>query len=177
MRVCDFLKTQPSDMIKTLIFQADDQVVAVLVRGDHEVNLEKLHQLLPGCHIELADEATIQSCTGAAVGFAGPIGLVEQVDRLMIDYGVAAMATGVTGANKTDTHVRNVVPGRDFPLDGDMVTVTDLRNACEGGHLPGQTFTVQKRASRSARSSNSAPNTVPNYRPASRTRPVTSNPV
>jgi len=48
------------------------------------------------------------------------------------------MAVGVSGANKTDHHVRNVVPGRDFPLEGDTITVTDLRNAVEGDTLNGQ---------------------------------------
>ena len=42
------------------------------------------------------------------------------------------MAIGVTGANKTDYHVKNIVPGRDFPLEGDNVIVADIRNAVEG---------------------------------------------
>jgi prolyl-tRNA synthetase len=42
------------------------------------------------------------------------------------------MAVGVTGANKTDYHVKNIVPGRDFPLQGDNIVVADIRNAVEG---------------------------------------------
>ena len=51
---------------------------------------------------------------------------------MVIDHAVAAMAVGVTGANKTDHHTRNVVPGRDFLLEGDNVVVADIRLAQPG---------------------------------------------
>ncbi len=130
--VCDFLKTKPEDMIKTLIYSTDDGPIAALVRGDHELNPEKMTQILGGAKNELADEATIQKVTGAAVGFAGPVSLAEKVEKMIIDHAVAAMAVGVTGANKTDYHTRNIIPGRDFPLEGDNITVADVRNAVEG---------------------------------------------
>ena len=130
--VCNFLKTKPEEMLKTLIYSAGDQTVAVLIRGDHDVNEEKLRFAVSGKHIELADETTIEKATGAKVGFAGPVGIATSVDRILIDHAVAAMPVWVTGANKTDYHVRNVVPGRDFTLEGDNITVTDLRYAVEG---------------------------------------------
>jgi prolyl-tRNA synthetase len=139
--VCAFLKTQPKDMIKTLIHAdplrpqseaSSDNVIATLIRGDHDLNLEKLTQILGGKTAELANEAVIEKVTGAKVGFAGPIGLAGKVSKLIIDYAVAAMAVGVTGANKTDYHVKNVIPGRDFPLKGDNVIIADIRNAVEG---------------------------------------------
>jgi prolyl-tRNA synthetase len=136
--VCAFLKTRPRDMIKTLIYSADGDAVAALVRGEHDLNPEKLTQALGGRHAALADEATIEKVTGAKVGFAGPIGIVEKVSVLIIDHAVAAMAVGVTGANKTDYHVRDVVPGRDFPLAGDNVIVADIRNAVEGDSYNGK---------------------------------------
>ncbi len=130
--VCDFLKTEPKDMVKTLIYSAGDEVIIGVVRGDHEINMEKLTQAVGGKHIELADEATIEKVSGAKVGFAGPMGKAEKVSKMIIDYSVAAMAVGITGANKTDYHRKNVVPGRDFPLEGDNIIVTDIRNAVEG---------------------------------------------
>jgi prolyl-tRNA synthetase len=48
------------------------------------------------------------------------------------------MAVGVTGANKTDYHVKNVVPGRDFPLKGENIIVADIRNAVEGDSYKGK---------------------------------------
>ncbi len=136
--VCEFLKTRPEQMIKTLVYQSGEEVFAALVRGDHEVNPEKLNQFFVGRHIELADEATIRKVTGAAVGFAGPVGLAGHVDRILIDHAAAAMAVGVTGANKTDYHLKNVVPGRDFPLEGEAVQVCDIRNAAEGDTYGGK---------------------------------------
>ena len=136
--VCAFLKTEPADMIKTLIYDVEGRPIAALVRGDHELNAEKLTQALAGRHAELADEPTIEQATGAKVGFAGPMGLAGKVEKLIVDHAVAAMRVGVTGANKTDYHTRNVVPGRDFPLNGDNVVVTDIRNATEGDMRDGK---------------------------------------
>ncbi len=130
--VCEFLGTKPTEMIKTLVYSTGERTVVALVRGDHDVNDAKLTHAADATHIELADDATVQRVTEAATGFAGPVGLAGKVDSLLIDHGVAAMAIGVTGANKTDYHTKNVVPGRDFPLDGDNVKVADVRNAVEG---------------------------------------------
>ncbi len=130
--VCAFLKTKPKQMIKTLIFKAGDDTVVSLVRGDHDLNPEKLTQALQGKHNELADVETIEKITGAKVGFAGPMALAQKVSIMIIDHAVAAMPIGVTGANKTDYHTKNIVPGRDFPLEGDNIVVADIRNAVEG---------------------------------------------
>lgn len=119
-------------MIKTLIHTDGDNVIATLIRGDHDLNPEKLTQILGGKTAELADEATIEKITGAKVGFAGPMGLAGKVSKLIIDHAVEAMAVGVTGANKTDYHIKNVVPGRDFPLKGENIIIADIRNAVEG---------------------------------------------
>lgn len=137
--VCEFLKTTPQRMIKTLIYQIggedkgeDKKVVVALVRGDHDVNEDKLRAAVGGGAIELAAEGVVQKISGAGVGFAGPLGLIEKVGKLIIDPSVAAMDAGITGANKTDYHVKNVVAGRDFPLEGKNVIVADIRNAVEG---------------------------------------------
>jgi prolyl-tRNA synthetase len=137
--VCAFLKLKPHKMIKTLIYQTSDKKVAIaLVRGDHEVNMEKFTKFFPGQHIDLADEAAIVNLTGAAVGFAGPVGICGKADKVIIDHAVAAMALGATGANKTDYHTVNVVPGRDFPLEGANIVVADIRNAFEGDTYEGK---------------------------------------
>ena len=150
--VTKFLSCQPADMIKTLIYTATyapaapshlpaetpeadkprTATLVVLVRGDHDVNENKLMRICGASHVELAGEGAIGSLTGAAVGFAGPVGMAAKAGRLLIDATVAAMPAGITGANKTDYHVKNVVPGRDFPLEGQNVVVADIRNAVEG---------------------------------------------
>jgi len=119
-------------------------VLAAAVRGDHEVNGEKLTQLAGGRHVELAGEGVIQKVTGAAVGFAGPQTLSGKLALLIVDPAVAAMVSGVAGANRTDYHVRNVVPGRDFPLEGGNVKVADVRNAVEGDSYRGQRLVFRR---------------------------------
>jgi len=140
--VCAFLGTQPRQMIKTLIYMpaaeqskdAEPTPVVVLVRGDHDVNEHKLAKLAPS-PLELADDATIQTLTGAEVGFAGPH-MLRGKHRLIVDQAVAVMRNGATGANKTGWHVKNLNPGRDFPLEDEHVTVGDVRTVVEGDLSP-----------------------------------------
>ena len=119
--------------------------VLALVRGDHEINMEKLAQALDGESVELAKEATIEETTGAKVGFAGPVNINrDRFDKIIIDHAVAAMAVGVTGANKDDYHTKNVVPGRDFPLEAENVTIADIRCAVEGDTHNGKKLLFKK---------------------------------
>lgn len=111
--------------IKTVIFLADGSPVAVLVRGDHSINETKVMNELNAITLELADAETVKSITGAATGFAGPVGLDIP---LLVDAVVADMGTAVTGANETDYHLRHVVPGRDFSIK----QIGDYRNVQEG---------------------------------------------
>ncbi len=106
-------------------------VLIALLRGDHAANELKIAAAV-GHGVELADEHTIEELTGAKVGFAGPADLVDKVCRIIVDPAVAAMPSGTTGANRTDYHMLNVVPGRDFPLEGENVLVADIRNAARG---------------------------------------------
>ena len=142
--VCALLGTRPKDMIKTLIFSIGDKAIAALVRGDHELNPEKLTQVLSGGHVELANEEIIEQVTNAKVGFAGPMGIGRRVAKLIVDHSVAAMAVGVTGANKTNYHIKNVVPGRDFPLEGENIIVTDVRYAEPGDTYRGRKLLFKK---------------------------------
>jgi prolyl-tRNA synthetase len=142
--VCSFLGSQPSDMIKTLIYSAGEQTIAVLVRGDHELNPEKMTQIIGGEHMDLASELVIEEVTGAKVGFAGPIGMTDKVSKFIIDHAVAAMAVGIAGANKTDYHIKNVVPGRDFQLEGENITVADIRFAGQGDTYNGEKLLFKK---------------------------------
>ncbi|MFX3633389.1 MAG: proline--tRNA ligase [Candidatus Pristimantibacillus sp.] len=115
--------------IKTLIYVADGNAIAVLVRGDHEVNEIKLKNVLSASNLELADFNTTEQATGAPVGFAGPIGLTIPI---YADYAVAAMLSGVAGANEADYHIGHVRPGVHFKID----QVGDFRNAVEGDGCP-----------------------------------------
>jgi prolyl-tRNA synthetase len=111
--VCGFLSVGPESVVKTLIFSADGKPVAVLIRGDHEVNEAKVRNYL-GCDtLELADEEMIRKATGSPRGFAGAVGVKT---RVIADYSLLGMVDCVMGANREDYHLRHVKPGRDFPV-------------------------------------------------------------
>ncbi len=135
--VSRFLKVSEKQLIKTLLYDADDKTVAVLVRGDHEVNEGKLARILGAQNLKLASAQTIRDITHAPVGFSGPVGLSGV--RLIVDHAVSVMTNAVAGANKDQTHVLNVNPGRDFKADetADLrfPTVEDTSAFAEGGKL------------------------------------------
>ena len=129
-------------MIKTLIYdvKALKRVehkdvewtgwVVALVRGNHEINEQKLEHAVRASlkdelllEFGLATPDSIEELTGAAVGFAGPQGLAERADLMVVDRDVATMRNAATGANKTDYHVKNVNPGVDFPIEGEKVAL------------------------------------------------------
>jgi prolyl-tRNA synthetase len=105
-------------MLKTVLYRATfnerEQVVAVMARGDRELNEVKLLNHLGALKVELADEKLVRSATGAAPGFAGPLGLRADV-RLLADASVEGVNGFLCGGNETDTHYLDVWFGRDLP--------------------------------------------------------------
>ncbi|NIS63392.1 MAG: proline--tRNA ligase [Proteobacteria bacterium] len=127
--VTQFLKVRPQDLVKTLLFETDQGVVAALIRGDHEINESKLEKLLACREVKLASDDAVLGATGAPKGFAGPIGLSVKV---IADYSVEPMMDFVTGANEEDAHYVNVNLGRDVKVDH----FGDLRMIKEGDSCP-----------------------------------------
>ncbi|MFO0730750.1 MAG: proline--tRNA ligase [Nitrospiraceae bacterium] len=109
--VTAFLKITPQQLVKTLLYSTGKDTVAVLVRGDHEVNEIKVKRLLNVTDVELVKPELVPSLTGAPVGFAGPVGL-KQI-RILADHAVKVMTNFVVGGNKADTHLVDVNVGRD----------------------------------------------------------------
>mgnify|MGYP000923932563 FL=1 len=118
----NFFKTTADKFVKTLIYKIDDKVVAVMIRGDRDVNVTKLQNLFNASEIEMADPNTVEQATGAEVGFAGPINI--KTDVLVVDEEVAHTKNFIIGANETGYHYENVNYGRDFTAD----IVADIRN-------------------------------------------------
>ena len=128
--VSAFLGEPPAQFVKTLLVQAEDgEVVAALVRGDHELSETKLQAALGGRGVALAEEATVARVTGAPVGFAGPVGLSL---RLLADASLKGLRGGVAGANRADTHLVGVDQERDLP----GLAFADLRHARGGDRCP-----------------------------------------
>ncbi|MDR3256195.1 MAG: proline--tRNA ligase [Endomicrobium sp.] len=128
--VAKFLNSSPKKFVKTMIYIADEKPVAVLVRGDHEINEIKLQDLLGASEIMLADERTVISITKAPVGFAGPVGL-ENI-KIVADLSVIEISNAITGANKKDYHVKNVNYKRDYNAN----IIADIRKVMHGDICP-----------------------------------------
>jgi len=137
--VAAFLQVEPQNIVKTLIYETDQGPVAVLLRGDHEVNEVKVKNLLGVTDLLLAGPAKVKELTGAEVGFTGPIGLPIPV---YADQAVAALPAMVTGANKDGHHFTGVHPQRDLQI----TRIADLRQVTERDPCPrcGGTLTLLK---------------------------------
>ena len=129
-QVSAFLKVAPQQVIKTLLYTAGQEVVGVLVRGDHDVSASKLARALKASPLQLADAKTVERLSGAPVGFAGPVKLAGV--RLVADHAAMAVVNGVAGANADQTHLVHVNPGRDFQA----AQVADLRVITETDPCP-----------------------------------------
>ena len=135
-----FFNTTEKKFAKTLIFNADGKIVAVMVRGDREVNEVKVSNALGGVvNLDMATAEEVFSATSAKVGFAGPIGI--KVDELLVDEEVTNMYNFIVGANETGYHIENVNYGRDF--EG---KVGDYRNITAGEKCPscGKEVTISR---------------------------------
>jgi prolyl-tRNA synthetase len=127
--VTSFLKVGPEKLVKTLLYQADGETVAALIRGDRDINEVKLKNHIDCIDFEMSPPEIVMKVTGARVGFAGPIGLSGI--RTIADPEVKSMVNFVVGANRDDTHIINVNIG-DFRID----EVTEIRKAEEGEICP-----------------------------------------
>ncbi len=123
-----FLKITSDQVVKTLIYQAEDQFYACLLSGDREINELKLSKLLGVHEVVLADPSDVKRITGAEVGYAGPIGLDIPI---IIDEDILVKHNYLVGANKTDYHYINVNLS-DYHYD----MVADIKNVKEKDPCP-----------------------------------------
>jgi prolyl-tRNA synthetase len=131
-----FIGITAEQTLKTLIVEGEEQPVALVLRGDHELNAVKA-QKIPGVAtpLTMADSETVRRVTGCEPGFAGPIGLEIPV---YYDHATAVMADFVIGANEADMHYTGVNFGRDI----EEPETVDLRNVVEGDPTPGGSGTL-----------------------------------
>jgi len=130
--VSAFLGVQPERCVKTIIVRGNDGLVALCVRGDHEVNEVKAAKLaeLPG-EVVLADEADIIGATGTKPGFIGPAGLPDSIP-VIVDRDAAVLADFVCGGNADGTHHR----GANWERDARITRIEDIRKVVEGDASP-----------------------------------------
>lgn len=127
--IVTFLEVPIEKTMKSMLYQVDEEVIMVLVRGDHEVNDIKIKNALDATNVELVDPAMAVELLGANFGSLGPIGVPENV-RIFADNAVKDMVNAVAGANEDGFHYVNVNPTRDFEVtsyfDLRMIQVGDL---------------------------------------------------
>ena len=135
--LCKMLKVTAAETIKTLIVEGDDGPVALILRGDHELNAIKA-QKLDGVAspLTMANAETIKQATGSEPGSLGPVGTKLPI---YFDHAVAAMADFSCGANEVEQHFTGVNFGRDLP---EPETV-DIRNVVAGDPVPGGKGTLK----------------------------------
>lgn len=136
--LCQFLGVAPAQCVKTLIVDGTDGgVVALILRGDHELNAVKA-QKLPGVAkpLRMASAERVRAVAGAEPGYLGPVGFAG---RIYVDRAAAALADFVCGANEKDTHFTGVNWGRDLAAPDPR----DIRNAVAGDPSPGGRGTLQ----------------------------------
>ncbi len=129
--VSTLLGVTPAQCVKTLLVDGDDgEVVALVIRGDHELNPVKAQKLVGVANpLKMAGAERIRAAVGAEPGFIGPLGFKI---RIYVDHSAAQLADFVCGANEKDMHYRGVNWGRDLP---DQQCV-DIRNVQAGDPSP-----------------------------------------
>ncbi len=127
--VTQFLNVSSDKLIKTIVFETDQGLVAGLVRGDREINPVKLKNLIDCEWLNPAPEELITKETGVPCGYLGPVGVQLKV---FADTEIKHMSNGITGANKADTHLTGVQFGRDLKVE----KVGDLKDVNEGDRCP-----------------------------------------
>lgn len=129
--VAEQLRIDPRQTVKTLLVHGlEDSLVALVLRGDHELNAIKAEKHpLVAAPLRMADEAQAQAATGAPFGCIGPIGLSIPV---VVDFAAAALADFTCGANRAGQHSQGVNWDRDV---GDY-RCADLRRVVAGDPSP-----------------------------------------
>ncbi len=130
-QVAEKLEIDQSQLIKSLLYIADDKPVLALLRGDHELNETKLKNYLSADFLAPASNEDAEKYLGASFGNVGPVGVSEEVTILADQY-VQDMVNAVVGANETGFHYRNANLERDFRVD----KFVDLRTVQEGDVSP-----------------------------------------
>jgi len=133
-QVSQFLKVTSSQVIKTLLVKASDDVeadvIALILRGDHELNELKAAKLSSvAAPLTFASDEEIKAAAGCAAGSIGPVGLTIPT---IIDHSAAQCSDFICGANSNDQHFSGVNWERDVPLG----IVADIRNIEDGDSSP-----------------------------------------
>lgn len=114
--VADFFKTSEYKVVKSILYLADQELVLVLVPGDHEISEAKLSHGLKVKNLRLASEKEVLESIGTPKGSIGPIDLKIPI-KIVMDPSIKQLTNFYVGANQDGYHYQNVNYGRDFNAD------------------------------------------------------------
>ncbi|MCX7641489.1 MAG: proline--tRNA ligase [Elusimicrobiales bacterium] len=132
--VSKFTGIPSNKFIKTMFYKSDDKIILALVRGDHEVNEDKIIRILKLQSIEKLTPQDYSEIIGGKVGFAGPVGIRDialknsrKIDYIVADNYLKGVVNGISGANRDDFHLKNINHPRDWSPDvwGDIKIVSE----------------------------------------------------
>ncbi|HEY4093838.1 MAG TPA: proline--tRNA ligase [Luteibacter sp.] len=130
--VSAFLKVPATQTVKTILVRGAEGLVALCLRGDHEINEVKVSHLAELVdEPELASEEEILAATGTRPGFIGPVGLPEGIP-VIVDRSAAVLADFVCGGNQDGTHYT----GANWGRDARVTRVEDIRKVVDGDASP-----------------------------------------
>ncbi|WP_338781961.1 proline--tRNA ligase [Metabacillus sp. FJAT-52054] len=136
--VAAFFEVEKEKCIKSLLFKADDRLVLVLARGDHEINDIKVKNLFDARNVELASPEETKEALNCPIGFVGPIGVPEGIE-VVADAAVKSIVNGICGANEEGFHYVSVDAERDLQVG----QYADLRFIQEGDASPDGKGTIK----------------------------------
>ncbi|HYG54216.1 MAG TPA: proline--tRNA ligase, partial [Burkholderiales bacterium] len=128
--LCKLLKVAPESTVKTLVYEGNDGPVALVLRGDHQLNEIKASKVL-GVPLRQCREEDVRKAFGAGFGSLGPVN--AKSIKIVYDRAVAAMGEFACGANEDGYHLTGVNFGRDLPAPEH---VADIRNVVAGDPSP-----------------------------------------
>lgn len=134
--IAAFTGMPESSQIKSVVMMCGGELVLVLVRGDHVLSEAKLRTIVEGT-VRAATADEIREKFGADPGSLGPVGLTGV--RILADEALRGRRNMISGANRTDYHLRHVTPSRDFSPQ-----YADLRVATEGAEHTGVPIVVNE---------------------------------
>ncbi len=137
--VSGFLQIPQSAQIKSLVYLVQDKLYLILVRGDHQLNEDKLIRAAQSDRIRPAREEEIRQAFGADPGSLGPVGLSEV--PVLADLSLKGQKNMVCGANRDDYHLKNVTPGKHFSAHYWDLRLVEPGDACS---LCGRPLQVEK---------------------------------
>ena len=141
------LSVDASQIAKTLIVLGETEegekspLIALIVRGDHDLNEIKAEKLAGvATPLTFASDEQVKEATGSAPGSVGPVGLNIP---MIIDRSAAHLTDFVCGANEEGYHYTGTNWGRDASIEGESITIADIRNVVEGDPSPCGTGSLQ----------------------------------